>query len=243
MPTLSRLFACLLLLFAAQGAFAAPRGIEVHQRLLPVSGAPPRVALTLDACSGHYDADLIRFLVRRRIAATLFVTARWLERNPAGVADILAHPELFAVENHGERHIPAVIGAGRLVYGIPGEPDLAHLQREVLGGAEAIQRVFRLTPRWYRAATAQYDASAISAIESMGFRVAGFTLNADAGAVLPRKTVAERVRRASDGDIILAHMNRPASSAGEGLAEGLQALQEAGYQFVRLDSVDVQRVK
>jgi hypothetical protein len=43
-----------------------------------------------------------------------------------------AHPELFDIEDHGANHMPAVIGLGRRVYGISGEPDIAHLEREVL---------------------------------------------------------------------------------------------------------------
>jgi hypothetical protein len=77
----------------------------------------------------------------------------------------------------------------------------------------------------------------------MGFRIGGFSLNADAGATLPRKVVAERVRRATDGEIILAHMNRPASPSTEGLMNGLVSLQAGGTQFVRLDQVEQRRVK
>jgi peptidoglycan/xylan/chitin deacetylase (PgdA/CDA1 family) len=64
------------------------RPVEIHDRLLPDGSAQKRVALTLDACTGHFDEDLIEFLIRNRIPATLFVTKKWLDANPHGVAVI-----------------------------------------------------------------------------------------------------------------------------------------------------------
>ena len=100
---------------------------------------------------------MIEFLIRNRIPATLFAAKKWLLANPAGAAVIQSHLDLFDVENHGENHIPAVIGAGRKVYGIPGEPDVLQLRREVSEGARAITDYFGVAPRWYRGATAEYD--------------------------------------------------------------------------------------
>jgi peptidoglycan/xylan/chitin deacetylase (PgdA/CDA1 family) len=127
-------FVLLALVLASVLSFAQDKPIEVHNQLAPKMDAPMRVALTLDACSGKYDSDLIEFLIRNRIPVTIFATKKWLDHNPTGVTVIKAHLDLFDVENHGENHIPAVIGRGRKVYGIPGEPDLIHLRREVTKG-------------------------------------------------------------------------------------------------------------
>jgi hypothetical protein len=147
---------------------------------------PKRLALTLDACSGKFDDDLIEFLIRNHIPATLFATKKWLLANPLGVAVIKAHLDLLDVEDHGENHIPPVIGAGKKVYGI-----------------------------------------------------AGFSVNADAGATLGRVAIAERLRHVRDGEVIIAHMNKPASDSAEGLSAGLIALLKSGFVFVRLDRVDL----
>ena len=94
---------------------AAP--FEPHQRLDVSSPAHAQdVALTLDACGGAYDEELIATLLRLRVPATLFVTKRWLDRHPAAVRELHAHPELFELENHGSQHVPAVIG--RRLYGM-----------------------------------------------------------------------------------------------------------------------------
>lgn len=216
--------------------------VEIHDRLAANASSQKRVALTLDACSGRFDDDLVEFLIRNEIPATLFVTKKWLDSNPHGAALIKAHLNLFDVEDHGENHIPAVIGQGRKVYGIPGEPDLIHLRREVAEGALAIQETMGVAPHWYRGATAEYDAQAIGEIERMGYKIAGFSVNADAGATLKKTAIEERLKRVKTGDVIIAHMNKPASDTAEGLAEGLAWLRKQGFVFVRLDQVELQQM-
>jgi hypothetical protein len=55
--------------------------------------------------------------------------------------------------------VPAVIGAGRRVYGLAAEPDAAHLQAEVSGGAEKPA-----------GATAEAFAAALPELLSRGYR-------------------------------------------------------------------------
>jgi peptidoglycan/xylan/chitin deacetylase (PgdA/CDA1 family) len=200
--------------------------------LVPDLGSALKVALTLDACSGKYDGDLIEFLIRHRVPATIFATKKWLDHNPLGVSVIKAHLDLFDVEDHGENHIPAVIGIGRTVYGIPGEADVIHLRREVMEGARAITVAIGIAPRWYRGATAEYDPQAIDEIGKMGYRIAGFSVNADAGATLNRRTIEERLRHIKNGDVIIGHMNKPASDSAEGLVAGLTYLLQQRFVFV-----------
>lgn len=225
------------LTLATSASFAAAP-LVVHQALDAKADAKV-VALTLDACGGAFDQDVIDYLIAHRIPATIFATKRWIDRNPRGVAMLHAHRDLFQIENHGANHIPAVIGAGKRVYGIPGEPDIAHLKSEVLDGVNSIHQATGSTPRWYRGATAAYDAAAIETIHALGYRIAGFSLNADAGATLSRNAIFARLKAARSGDIIIAHMNKPASDSAEGLALGLAWLQSAGYRFVTLDQMPV----
>lgn len=216
--------------------------VELHHRIAGAADGTPRVALTLDACGGGADSALLQFLVDRRIPATIFATARWVERNAQAVAVLRAHPDLFQVEDHGARHVPAVIGVERRVFGLRGEPDLAHLRREVDGGAAAVQSALGTAPRWYRGATALYDPAALRAIGNWGYRIAGFSLNADAGARLPAAAVARRVLAAVDGDVILAHVNHPESGTGAGLQSALPQMLARGVRFVRLDTVTLAQV-
>jgi peptidoglycan/xylan/chitin deacetylase (PgdA/CDA1 family) len=231
----------LALLLASQLAWAQLKPVEIHDRLQSGAGVNT-VALTLDACSGKFDDDLIEFLIRHRIAATIFATKKWLLSNPHGVAIIKAHLDLFDVEDHGENHIPAVIGIGKSVYGIPGEPDVIHLRREVTEGARAITEMMGVPPHWYRGATAEYDAQAVSEIDAMGYKIAGFSVNADSGATLKQGAIVERLKHIKAGDVIIAHMNKPASETAEGLSVGLEQLLKRGFVFVRLDQVNLVQV-
>jgi peptidoglycan/xylan/chitin deacetylase (PgdA/CDA1 family) len=239
--SIRQLTACFLLMACATVA-AQSRPVEIHDRLLVPGASTKAVALTLDACTGRFDADLVNFLIRNRIPATLFVTKKWLEINPVGVAEIKAHLDLFDVEDHGENHIPAVIGKGRTVYGIPGSPDVVHLRAEVTEGAKAIEQYIGVSPHWYRGATAQYDAQAEQEIRRMGYGIAGFSVNADEGATLHQSAIESRLRNVQSGDIIIAHMNKPQSDTAEGLSSGLLWLLKQGFTFVRLDQVQLMPV-
>lgn len=206
--------------------------LEPSLRLPPQSGSP-RVALTLDACPGGFDERIVRVLIQERIKATIFASAAWIHHNPVGLAVFQAHRDLFRLENHGARHIPAVLGTGT-VYGLPVAGSLDAVRQEVAGGAAAIEAVTGARPVWYRDAAARYSPAAIDVIEAMGIRIAGYSLSADKGASLPAEAVAARIARARDGDVILGHVNQPHRSSGAGIAEGVVALRRQGMGFTWL---------
>jgi peptidoglycan/xylan/chitin deacetylase (PgdA/CDA1 family) len=201
--------------------------LEKHQ------GGAPRVALTLDACSGKTDNRILDVLVRERIAATIFVTARWLRRNEAAVAILKAHPDLFELEDHGREHL-AAIDRATTVYGVRSAGSPEALALEVGGGADAMVAAGIDRPHWFRGATAKYSPSAITLIESIGYRVAGYSLNGDGGSLLGAGTTERRIAAARDGDVILAHINQPGHTAGEGVVAGILALKKRGFEFVLL---------
>jgi peptidoglycan/xylan/chitin deacetylase (PgdA/CDA1 family) len=235
---LAGLFALVGALAAVPAAAVPDWAVEPHGRLAATDAAAAEgVALTLDACGGGYDAELIDSLVALRVPATIFVTRKWLQRNPRGAAELLAHPDLFDLEDHGAAHVPAVLGAGRRVYGLAGAADRAQLQREVVGGAQAIQALTGRSPRWFRGATAVYDRESMQAIHALGYRIAGFSVNADAGATLPRAAIEARLRAVRPGDVVIAHMNKPAGATAEAFAAVLPRLQARGLRFVRLSQV------
>lgn len=194
------------------------------------------VALTLDACPGDFDERIATALVESGIPATIFVTDLWLIRNPAGLAFLLAHRDLFGIENHGELHVPPILGHGR-IYGIPVAGDLVTVRREVTLGAAAINIATGAAPRWYRAAAGYYSPSAMPAIQQLGFGIAGYSLNADAGASLPARSVAARIARATNGEIIVAHVNQPYRPSGPGVVAGVRELKRRGVSFRRLDQL------
>ncbi len=222
---------------ATAGRAAERDGLVEPQ--LRVADAPAErrvIALTFDCCPGGFDTRIANVLVSQRIPATIFVTWLWLRRNPEGLALLLAHPDLFAIENHGELHVPPVLGE-RTIFGLRAAGDLPAIRREIEGGARAIRAATGATPRWYRAAAGFYTPSVIPEIEAMGFAIAGYAFSADLGASLPPARVAARMAAARSGDVIVAHINQPSRPSGLGVVEGLRALQGQGATFVRLDQV------
>ena len=228
-------FGCLVPSWANQ-ALANEGLIEPRLTLKTPQDGRPTVALTLDACPGGFDAKLITALVEWRVPATIFVTGAWIHSNPAGLAVILAHPDLFAIGNHGAHHIPAILGERR-IFGLRVAGDLQSIRDEVGRGEDAIMAATGAKPIWYRGATALYSPSALPAIEGMGFSIAGYSLNADMGASLPAEAVAFRMRQAKDGDVIIAHTNQPHRPSGAGVITGVRALLDQDVRFVRLDAL------
>lgn len=218
--------------FAAAPAAAGEALAEPSLHLPPQDG-PARVALTLDACGGGFDERIAAILVQHAIPATIFATAIWIHRNPAALSVLMLHHDLFRLEDHGARHVPAVLGTGT-VYGLPvaGTPDA--VREEVAGGATAITAAGAPAPAWFRGATARYSPAAIELIRGMGYGIAGYSLNADQGASLPASVVAARVSRARPSDVILGHINQPHRPSGAGIAEGILALKAQGMGFAWL---------
>jgi len=134
MRLLQRHLCMIAMALAAVSSAHAATLVEPTLHIKPAASGAGHVALTLDACDGHTDTRILSALVENKIPATIFVTGIWLKRNAAAVEIMRAHPDLFELENHGEKHIPA-IDKPVLVYGIAsaGSPDA--VRQEVEGGA------------------------------------------------------------------------------------------------------------
>ncbi|MEB2843135.1 polysaccharide deacetylase family protein [Rhizobiales bacterium RZME27] len=197
----------------------------------------PRVALTFDACMGKTDDRILSVLVSERIPATIFVTARWLRSNPQAVTILRQNADLFEVENHGQNHIPAV-DVPASIYGIAAAGSTDAVRQEVAGGADAMREAGIAPPHWFRGSTAKYDASAIRQIRTMGYKIAGYSLNGDGGSMLGAAVAERKIAAARDGDVVIAHINQPTHTAGEGVARALLTLKKRGVEFVKLQDVE-----
>ncbi|ATU93839.1 polysaccharide deacetylase [Phyllobacterium zundukense] len=234
----SALFPVLFLILSVSGVSASEHPHFVEPKLYIDKGgkAAPQVALTLDACAGQTDLRIVNMLVENHIPATIFVTGRWLKRNAAALGILKAHPDLFELENHGLNHVPAIDDQPTM-FGLKTAGSQAAIRAEIQGGVDAMQTATVTKPAWYRDATARYSDDAITLIHQMGYRVAGYSLNADMGASLLAGQVEKRIAAAKDGDVIIAHVNQPSRVAGEGVVKGILALKQKGFRFVRLEDV------
>lgn len=194
------------------------------------------IALTFDACGSPkgkgIDAELITFLDREKIPATLFINARWIDANPELFLELASNP-LFTIANHGFLHRPASVN-GQSVYGINGTKDVGELVDEIELNARKIEELTGKRPRYYRSGTAYYDEIAVEIAEHLGHEVIGFSVLGDAGATYSREQVMAALLSSAPGSIVILHMNHPESGTGKGVMAAVPLLKKKGYRFVHL---------
>lgn len=204
------------------------------------AGGRPTAALTFDACGGPSptssgcgaDQALLALLRRYAVPATLFLNARWIAANP-GLTDELVHDPLFEIGNHGTRHQPLSVN-GRTAYTEQGTADVGAVFDEIAGNRERLTQLLGRPPAWFRSGTAHYDEVAVQIVGALGERVAGFSVNGDAGTTFSAAQVAVAVGACRDGDIVISHFNRPEHQTAAGYAAVLPRLVDRGYRFVTL---------
>jgi peptidoglycan/xylan/chitin deacetylase (PgdA/CDA1 family) len=197
------------------------------------------IALTLDACGGPggagCDQQLLTTLRKLNVPATLFLNERWIKANPALTAELARDP-LFELANHGFLHRPLSV-SGKSAYGIAGTSDIGQVYDEVMGNQAVLQDVTGHVPGFYRPGTAYYDEVAAAITRRLGVVPVNFSINGDGGATFAPSTVAAEVGKARNGDIVIAHFNKPGSGTAAGLAQALPRLLGQGATFAKLGAV------
>lgn len=198
-----------------------------------------KIALTFDACVGTpnaYDAELIQFLIEEEIPATLFFGGQWIEAYEEDFLALADHP-LFNVANHGYDHKPLSVN-GNTAYGISGTQNIAEVFDEIYYNQQYIKELTGEYPNYFRSGTAFYDEVAVEIASDLGLTVVNYNVLGDAGATFNQAQIFEALQAAEPGSIYLFHMNHPESDVAQGVKEGVLALKEQGYEFVRLQEVD-----
>ena len=192
------------------------------------------IALTLDICGSNkgpgIDKELAQYLHDNKIKATLFINKRFIDKNPDDFL-ALAASEYFDIQNHGTQHRPASI-TGRSAWGIRGFDSKQELIDEI---QDAENRIYEMTGRrttLYRSGTAFYETAAMKIIHGLGYKVIGFAVNGDHGASDSADTVEQNLAGAKSGDIIINHMNHPASGVRDGMIAAIDKWKSEGVQFV-----------
>jgi peptidoglycan/xylan/chitin deacetylase (PgdA/CDA1 family) len=193
------------------------------------------IALTFDACGSKgdgYDRELIDYLEAQQIPATLFINARWIDKNP-DIFRRLAKNPLFEIENHGWEHKPCSV-SGKSVYGIQGTRDADEVVDEIEKNGRKILALTGRKPVYYRSGTAYYDEIGTAIAGKLGYGVAGFSVLGDKGATYSKEEVRRALMSASAGSIIICHMNHPEKETAEGVMEAIPELKKKGFGFVKL---------
>ncbi|MCA1032190.1 polysaccharide deacetylase family protein [Bacillus timonensis] len=200
------------------------------------------VALSFDACGGGngvgYDEELIQYLVKEQIPATLFFNRRWIEANKETFLMLAKNP-LFEVENHGTHHKPLSV-TGNTAYGIEGTKSVEEVIEEVMDNHHFITKLTGKSPKYFRSGTAHYDEVAIEVINKLGLEAVNFDINGDAGATFNQQQVQDSILQSKPGSIVIMHMNRPEHDTAEGVKLAVPILKERGFTFVKLSDYDLE---
>jgi len=197
------------------------------------------IALTFDACGGSalsngYDSELIYFLRKENIPATLFINSRWIDANYNTFMALSKIPQ-FEIENHGYLHKPLSVN-GKSEYGIIGTQNIGEVVDEVILNERKIEKLIGRKPKFFRSGTAYYDEVAVKIVNEIGEDAVNFNVLGDAGATYTKEQVSKACLSAPPGSILLFHMNHPEKETAEGIMAAIPKLKIMGYKFVKLDN-------
>ena len=194
------------------------------------------IAITMDACgSAHgmgYDKELISFLQKEKVPATLFINARWIDRNLQTFKTLASNP-LFEIGNHGYLHKPASVN-GKSIYGLKGTLNIDELVDEIELNARKIENLTGKRPKYFRSGTAYYDEVAVKVANNLKHEVIGFSFFFYAGDTFSKKKVEEAFLSAKKGEIVIVHFNHPESDTRDGMKSAILELKQKGFSFIKL---------
>lgn len=194
------------------------------------------IVLTMDACGSPlgmgYDEKLINFLKQEQVPATLFINARWIDKNLNTFKTLASNP-LFEIANHGLEHKPASVN-GKSIYDLKGTQNIEELVDEIELNARKIEQITNKRPKYFRSGTAYYDEIAVKIANSLKHEVIGFSILGDAGATYTAKKIEEAFDNVKGGEIAIIHFNHPEMPTREGIIRVINTLKEKGFTFVKL---------
>jgi peptidoglycan/xylan/chitin deacetylase (PgdA/CDA1 family) len=146
------------------------------QTFYTVRGAGNGVALTFDM-GGRLDpgVDILRFLIDRRVCATLFPTGAMAQTAEGQqiMAIVRAHPELFEVGNHTMHHCDLVrggLGSPTTAPCVGGTPTAAFIRRELTDAAAILKRQTGQDPvPYWRPPYGSLSSTVIQAAAAVGY--------------------------------------------------------------------------
>lgn len=197
------------------------------------------MALTFDACGGphgsEYDKELIDYLKKEKLPATVFLTGIWMDANPEALKELMDDP-LIEIENHGLKHRPCSVD-GESEYGIKGTANVAGAVDEIELNERKIMSSVGRRPEFYRSSTAFTDELCATIANQLGVQIVSYDiLSGDAVPYTPKNVIKENIiSNAKSGALIIMHMNHPKWYTYEALQETIPELRKMGYSFVKLE--------
>jgi peptidoglycan/xylan/chitin deacetylase (PgdA/CDA1 family) len=195
------------------------------------------IAFTFDGCgnkSNKYNNELIDYLRKEHIPATLFVSGAWIDDNYQTFLE-LSKDTLFEIESHGLNHQPCSVN-GEGEYGIKGTPNVPDAFDEIEANERKIELITGKRPVFYRSATAFTDEACAKIARLLGVTIVSFDiLSGDAMPLVPAQYIVNNVvKNVKPGAIVIMHFNHPEWFGCDAMMGIVPALRKKGYTFARL---------
>jgi peptidoglycan/xylan/chitin deacetylase (PgdA/CDA1 family) len=183
------------------------------------------IAITFDACPttlpDEYDEKIINVLLSEKTPATLFLSGRWVEKNPEKTKFLAAQPQ-FEIANHAFWH-PHLL-----------EKDDDRILRELKRTQAIIKKMTGETPRYFRPPYGEVDERVAAIAQKAGLTTIQYDIasgDPDAG-LSPQRIIKSILRDAKGGSIIVFHMNKKGVHTAEVLPDIIDGLRERGFTLV-----------
>ncbi len=184
-----------------------------------------KIAITFDACPtgkpDEYDDKVIDILIRENVPATLFMSGRWVEKNPEKAKFLATLPQ-FEIAAHSFYH-PHMM-----------EKDDARDVREFSRTQTVIRKITGKTARYFRPPFGEVDERVAKLAASAGLVTIQYDIpsgDPDPG-LSPQRITRSILRDAKGGSIIVFHMNKNGVHTAELLPEVIAGLRKKGFALV-----------
>lgn len=206
-----------------------PAAAETSQQLIFEHGprSSSKIALTFDACPtgklDEYDEKVIDILLKGNVPATLFMSGRWVEKNPEKTKLLASQPQ-FEIAAHSYYH-PHMM-----------EKDDERVLRELKRTQTLIRKITGRTAQYFRPPFGEVDEriaklAAEAGLITVQYDIASGDPDPD---LSPQKIVRSVLRDAKGGSIIVFHMNRNGVHTADVLPQIINGLRERGFTLVTI---------
>jgi peptidoglycan/xylan/chitin deacetylase (PgdA/CDA1 family) len=188
-----------------------------------------KVALTFDACPAHdmtVDWGVLNELIETKTPATLFLSGTWMEKFPEATK-ALAHVPGFELALHSYSH-----------------PHMTRLSKEAIAEQlEKNQTILKdltgISATHFRPPYGEYNDLMVATARSLGLETVEYDLPSGdpARGFKKEKLIANVVKNAKSGSIIVMHMNGRGWHTAEALPEIIQDLKREGMALVTVSEL------
>ena len=217
-------------------SLASPPEPTPLQPLVHGSRAEPCVALTFDACATRapngYDARVVEVLVATNTPATLFLSGKWLEREPDEARHLASLPNIeIASHGYAHRHLTRMSDEA--------------MQSDLVLAQETFMRLLGQAPLLFRPPYAESSDRLARVAAELGLVTVTYDLaSGDPDARIPKhKLIDYVVDMAKNGAIVVMHMNLRGWHTADALPDIIAGLRHRGFELVTVSELEARQAR